>query len=49
MAYKLNIYQLVETEEELVYETLEEAKVERDNQELMQGGNVKVEIVGVPG
>ncbi len=45
MPYKLNIYQLVETEEELVYETLTEAQVERDNQELMQGDNVRVEIV----
>ncbi len=48
MPYKLNIYQLVETEEALVYETLTEAQVERDNQELMQGDNVRVEIVVVP-
>ncbi len=49
MPYRVNIYQLVETEEALVYETLTEAQVERDNQELMQGDNVRVEIAVVAG
>lgn len=49
MPYKVNIWQLVETEEELLYDTLEEAQAEKDQEETLFGEKVRVEIEEVEG
>ena len=46
MAYKLICYIRVEPEEEIVYETLEEAKMEKEHCEFLQPENIyKIELV----
>ncbi len=49
MPYKVNIYQLIEPDEETLYETMEEAQAEKDQEETLFGDNVKVEIEEVEG
>ncbi len=48
MPYQVKIYQLIEPDEETLYETMEEAQAEKDQAETLFGDSVKIEIEEVP-